>query len=446
MTEGGAFGRHELEQVVARAVQQLGSVRVDRLRSKLPKPYQRPQAELAAALGALADRREVFRHPTAKTTYLARDPLATLPALVLGAVDGGARAGAEIVQRLAGGAQELALGPDGLRAAVESVLQALVEGGQLFERRAGKGRGAVRYAREPAPREPGPLLRQAALAALDGRALTTADLLRRVGDEARSHGLSAKAAPAAAKEAVRALVAEGLVFEHRPPPGGRAVRYARAPQPRPALGPYLGPAAAAVRHALAQLAPFGVTVDEALRALGHQLGAGAVGEGAAPPKAARPRGETSSPGHGGATPAGERAREERFDGGPARGAPGEREAAAPNGGVGAPAGADAGRAVTGGRGEPPVDGAEAERCVLMALDEIAAGEPPGSIIAVARVRARAGLPKAAFDRSALALAEAERVALHYYDHPFSMTPAERDELVRDEEGTYYIRMARRRGT
>jgi hypothetical protein len=395
--EGGAGSpaRHDLEQVVARAVRQLGSVRVDRLKSKLPKPYQRPQAELAAALGSLAERREVFRHPTAKTTFLAHDPLAALPARVLGAVGDGARTAAELVQHLAAGAQASTLGPDGLKAAVESVVQSLVEAGQLFEHRFGKGRAAVRYGRDPATHDPGPRLRATALAALEGRSLTAAELRRRLGVEARQLGLGAKAATAAIDGALRALVAEGSLFEHLPPSGGRSLRYARAPQPRPALGPYVSRAVDALRAALTQLAPFGVTAGEVVRALAHELGLDDV-DGA--------------------------------------GSPGRQGSEASEG---AQRKAQSGTA--GGEGD-------AESRVLRALDEVAASEPEGSILPVPAVRNRAGLDKATFDRAALALAEAERVALHYYDRPYTISESERDKLVRDERGTYYIHMARRSET
>ena len=48
-----------------------------------------------------------------------------------------------------------------------------------------------------------------------------------------------------------------------------------------------------------------------------------------------------------------------------------------------------------------------------------------------------------FDTAVLRLADQDRIVLHRDDHPAGLTEAERDELVRDENGTYYISIARR---
>jgi hypothetical protein len=48
-----------------------------------------------------------------------------------------------------------------------------------------------------------------------------------------------------------------------------------------------------------------------------------------------------------------------------------------------------------------------------------------------------------FDVAVLRLADQDRIVLHRDDQPACLTDAERDELVRDEEGTYYVSIAKR---
>ncbi len=48
-----------------------------------------------------------------------------------------------------------------------------------------------------------------------------------------------------------------------------------------------------------------------------------------------------------------------------------------------------------------------------------------------------------FDAAVIGLAEQERIVLHRHDQPSCLTDAERDELVRDEAGTFYISLAKR---
>lgn len=48
-----------------------------------------------------------------------------------------------------------------------------------------------------------------------------------------------------------------------------------------------------------------------------------------------------------------------------------------------------------------------------------------------------------FDAAVIGLAEQERVVLHRHDQPSCLTDAERDELVRDGAGTFYISLAKR---
>jgi hypothetical protein len=48
-----------------------------------------------------------------------------------------------------------------------------------------------------------------------------------------------------------------------------------------------------------------------------------------------------------------------------------------------------------------------------------------------------------FDPTVIRLAEQERIVLHRHDQPSFLTDAERDELVRDENGTYFTALAQR---
>ena len=59
-------------------------------------------------------------------------------------------------------------------------------------------------------------------------------------------------------------------------------------------------------------------------------------------------------------------------------------------------------------------------------------------MSVRELRRSVGLAKSDFDRVVLSLAVKGKVALHHHDFPSSLSPEEREELVRDEQGTYYV--------
>jgi hypothetical protein len=86
---------------------------------------------------------------------------------------------------------------------------------------------------------------------------------------------------------------------------------------------------------------------------------------------------------------------------------------------------------------PPND----EAAVRAALADLAAREPPGALLSVRAVRARAALDKARFDRAVLALAKAGQVELHHHDFPASLPEDERALLVQDGRGTHYVGIA-----
>jgi hypothetical protein len=68
-------------------------------------------------------------------------------------------------------------------------------------------------------------------------------------------------------------------------------------------------------------------------------------------------------------------------------------------------------------------------------------QPPGqrrALVSIRELRRSVGLAKSVFDRVVLSLALQGKVALHHHDFPSGLSPDERDELVRDEQGTYYV--------
>lgn len=79
-----------------------------------------------------------------------------------------------------------------------------------------------------------------------------------------------------------------------------------------------------------------------------------------------------------------------------------------------------------------------------ALGAVSAENPPGALLSVREVRARAGLPKAVFDALALSFASKNLIVLHHHDFPSSLPAAERAQLVEDGKGTFYIGIAQRR--
>jgi hypothetical protein len=81
---------------------------------------------------------------------------------------------------------------------------------------------------------------------------------------------------------------------------------------------------------------------------------------------------------------------------------------------------------------------EAEALLLKTITRL---QPPGqrrALVSIRELRRSAGLAKSDFDRVVLSLAVKGNVALHHHDFPSSLSPEEREELVRDEQGTYYV--------
>jgi hypothetical protein len=85
-----------------------------------------------------------------------------------------------------------------------------------------------------------------------------------------------------------------------------------------------------------------------------------------------------------------------------------------------------------------------EDLVRGALAELARREPPGTLIPVRALRQHVSLEKARFDRAVLQLSENGIAVIHHHDYPQSLSDRERNELVIDERGTYYVGIAPRR--
>jgi hypothetical protein len=71
------------------------------------------------------------------------------------------------------------------------------------------------------------------------------------------------------------------------------------------------------------------------------------------------------------------------------------------------------------------------------------GADRGALIGSRDLRRAAGIEKPQFDRAVLELARQGRVSLHRHDYPASLSDAERDELVSDGDGGYYVGLALR---
>ena len=81
---------------------------------------------------------------------------------------------------------------------------------------------------------------------------------------------------------------------------------------------------------------------------------------------------------------------------------------------------------------------DAEALILKGITRL---QPPGqgrALVSIRELRRSMGLEKDVFDRAVLSLALQGKVVLHHHDFPSSLSPEERDELVRDEQGTYYV--------
>jgi hypothetical protein len=102
-------------------------------------------------------------------------------------------------------------------------------------------------------------------------------------------------------------------------------------------------------------------------------------------------------------------------------------------------------------GPPPttqatVEDAELEAQILEGMNGVDAAAATGAPVSFRKLRSRMVPPltdKRLFDRVVLHLADKAIVALHRHDYPAGLSPAERDELVSDETGGFYLSISRR---
>lgn len=90
---------------------------------------------------------------------------------------------------------------------------------------------------------------------------------------------------------------------------------------------------------------------------------------------------------------------------------------------------------------PTALGARADLVELMR--RIEPGAERGALVGARDLRRAAKLEKTQFDQAVLELARVGRLSLHRHDYATSLSTEERDELVHDGTGTYYVGMALR---
>jgi hypothetical protein len=81
---------------------------------------------------------------------------------------------------------------------------------------------------------------------------------------------------------------------------------------------------------------------------------------------------------------------------------------------------------------------------LAALRRLADRNGKGALLPVRQLRAEAQLEKQIFDMTALALSREGAIVLHHHDHAGSLPEGEREQLIRDTNGTHYVGIALRR--
>ncbi len=96
----------------------------------------------------------------------------------------------------------------------------------------------------------------------------------------------------------------------------------------------------------------------------------------------------------------------------------------------------------------PIDGAATKPVddradVLRGVHSLEAREGRGALIPIRKLRAALRLDKARFDAAVLALYGDDAVILHHHDFVGNLTEAERNELVLDRHGNYYVGVALR---
>lgn len=84
--------------------------------------------------------------------------------------------------------------------------------------------------------------------------------------------------------------------------------------------------------------------------------------------------------------------------------------------------------------------------LLNLMRQIEPAADHGALVTFRELRRAAALEKGTFDAAVLDLARQGRLMLHRHDHPAGLTPQEREQLVTDGAGNYYVGAAIRRAT
>lgn len=82
--------------------------------------------------------------------------------------------------------------------------------------------------------------------------------------------------------------------------------------------------------------------------------------------------------------------------------------------------------------------------LLKLMQQLDPGADRGALVPARVLREAAKMPKAEFDALVLQLSRQGKIALHEHDFVASLRPEDRDELVTDGRGTFYVGMALRR--
>ncbi len=101
-------------------------------------------------------------------------------------------------------------------------------------------------------------------------------------------------------------------------------------------------------------------------------------------------------------------------------------------------------ATNGGLADSPATPPADALGLLSLMREIEPGAERGALVPARDLRRAARLDKPHFDRAVLDLARQGRLMLHRHDYASGLSAAERDELVTDGAGTFYVGMALRR--
>ena len=75
------------------------------------------------------------------------------------------------------------------------------------------------------------------------------------------------------------------------------------------------------------------------------------------------------------------------------------------------------------------------------MNVISTGIDRGTLVALRDIRDVAMMSKVEFDTAIFALAQQGLISLHRHDFPKSLSQSERDEMVTDNQGNYYVGVA-----